>query len=66
MRVLVDRDLCCGYAICLETAPEVFDLDDDDIAVVIADSTSIEADIEAVELAVKRCPRDAIRIERDT
>ncbi|MGD9517830.1 ferredoxin, partial [Mycolicibacterium sp.] len=37
MRVRVDRDRCEGNAFCVKIAPEVFQLDDDEYAVVIAD-----------------------------
>ena len=37
MRVEVDRDRCEGNAVCVGIAPDLFDLDDDDYAVVKAD-----------------------------
>ena len=37
MRVEVDRDRCEGNAVCVGIAPDLFDLDDEDYAVVKAD-----------------------------
>ena len=37
MRVEVDRDRCEGNAVCMGIAPDLFDLDDEDYAVVKAD-----------------------------
>lgn len=37
MRVVVDRDRCEGNAFCVNIAPEVFELDDDEYAVVRTD-----------------------------
>ena len=37
MRVKVDHDRCEGNAVCLGIAPDIFDLDDEDYAVVKAD-----------------------------
>ncbi len=37
MRVKVDRDRCEGNAVCLGIAPDIFDLDDEDYAVVKTD-----------------------------
>lgn len=37
MRVEVDRDRCEGNAVCVGIAPDLFELDDEDYAVVKAD-----------------------------
>ena len=37
MRVEVDRDRCEGNAVCVGIAPDLFDLDDEDYAVIKAD-----------------------------
>lgn len=59
MRVEVDRDRCEGNAVCVGIAPDLFDLDDDDYAVVKADP--VPADEEAVaEQAIAECPRAAL------
>jgi ferredoxin len=59
VRVKVDRDRCEGNAVCLGIAPDIFDLDDEDYAVVKADP--VPADQEALtEQAIAECPRAAL------
>ena len=59
MRVVVDRDRCEGNAVCVTLAPEVFKLDDDDYATVIADPVPVEQEARA-EQAIAECPRAAL------
>jgi ferredoxin len=59
MRVVVNRDRCEGNAVCVKTAPQVFELDDDEYAVVIADPVPIEQEM-LVEQAIAGCPRAAL------
>ncbi len=58
MKAKVDRDLCIGCGLCVTISPDVFELDDEDIAVVISDTVD-----ETVEEARDSCPTDAISIE---
>lgn len=59
MRVKVDHDRCEGNAVCLGIAPDIFDLDDEDYAVVKLDP--VPADLEALaEQAIAECPRAAL------
>lgn len=54
-----DRDRCEGNAVCVGIAPEIFDLDDDDYAVV--NSAPVPTDQEElVEQSIAECPRAAI------
>ncbi|MGV0656368.1 ferredoxin [Mycolicibacterium thermoresistibile] len=59
MRVVVNRDRCEGNAYCVKYAPEVFQLDDDDYAVVTVDPVPPEHEA-AVEKAIAECPRVAL------
>ncbi len=62
MRVIVDRDRCEGNAICVGIAPDLFQLDEDEYAVVTADP--IPADKEEAALqAIADCPRAALKRE---
>ena len=61
MKVTVDRMLCESNAVCVGLAPTVFDLGDDDILQII-DESPPESLREAVELAVVRCPRQALTL----
>lgn len=59
MRVVVDRDRCEGNAICVKIAPEVFQLDDDEYAMVTVDPVPVEQETLA-ERAIAECPRAAL------
>ena len=59
MRVEVDRDRCEGNAVCLAVSQELFDLDDEDYAVVKADPIPADQE-ELAEQAIAECPRAAL------
>ncbi|MGU3498424.1 ferredoxin [Mycobacterium sp. C31M] len=61
--VVVDPKLCEGHALCLDTAPEVFDVGDDDVAVCIAHPDP--ALWPAVHAAIDACPRGALSIREE-
>jgi ferredoxin len=63
MRVEVDRDRCEGNAVCVGIAPDLFDLDDEDYAVVKADPVPADQE-ELAEQSIAECPRAAL-IRRD-
>ena len=57
IRVEVDRELCIGSGDCVETAPGVFELDDEDKAVVIdPDGEPVDTVLDAAQ----NCPVTAI------
>ena len=62
MRVKVNRDLCVGLGNCVALAPSVFELDEEDKAVVL-ESASVDDD--ALLEAAESCPYDAIIISDD-
>ncbi len=64
MRVVVNRDLCEGNALCVKEAPEVFALGDDDQVRVLAEHPD-EALRAKVDRAVRRCPRNALTLVED-
>ena len=61
MRVIVDPGLCEGNAVCSNVAPEVFVVGDDDLAQVKLDPID-ESRRAEVDLAVRRCPRQALKL----
>jgi len=62
MKVKVDRELCIGVSNCVAIAPTVFELDDENKAVVLdPDSVDEETLMEAAE----SCPENAIIVEDD-
>lgn len=60
-RVVVDFDLCESNAICMDIAPGIFEVRDDDFLYVL-DEEPGEDQRESVQAAVERCPKQAIKI----
>jgi ferredoxin len=63
MRVEVDRDRCEGNAVCVGIAPDLFDLDDEDYAVIKADPVP-DGQEDLAEQSIAECPRAAL-LRRD-
>ncbi len=61
MRAKVDKDVCIGCGMCVNICPEVFKMDDDEKAIVIADTTTLTYD--EVQEAMISCPVAAISEE---
>jgi len=61
MKATVDPDLCTGCELCVDTCPEVFEMDDD-VAKVIVDTVPEDSEDCARE-AADDCPAEAISIE---
>ncbi len=64
MHVIVDFNLCESNALCMASAPEVFEVRDDDFLYVLNEHPGEELR-EKVEEAARRCPKQAITIEAD-
>ena len=62
MKVKVDRELCIGVGNCAGFAPTVFELDEENKAVVV-DPSSVEE--QTVLEAAESCPQNAIIVEDD-
>ena len=61
MKIVVDYDLCEANALCMEAAPEVFRVEEDDTLTVLLESPG--DDLRAkVEEAARLCPRQAITL----
>ncbi|MFI6907032.1 ferredoxin [Nonomuraea sp. NPDC050394] len=60
MRVNVDGTKCAAYALCVEIAPQVFDLDDFGYAVATREDVPAELEAATGE-AIEACPAQAIR-----
>ncbi len=61
-RVIVDRDICQGHAVCTGEAPEVFELGHDE-RVQVKDETPRNELRRKAELAARYCPNHVIGIE---
>ncbi|MEM9454315.1 MAG: ferredoxin [Myxococcota bacterium] len=60
MKLVVDEDLCEANGICVQRAPDVFDLDDDDrLHLRVTQSTDTKTR-ERIEAAIAGCPRAAL------
>lgn len=59
MKIIVDRSLCAALGMCEEIAPDYFVVNDDgDMELLIEDVA--DDDIEKIEEAIIRCPRQAL------
>ncbi|MBN1999576.1 ferredoxin [candidate division KSB1 bacterium] len=61
MKATIDADLCTGCELCVDTCPEVFEMQDD-VAVVIVDEVPEDAE-DAAQESADNCPSEAISIE---
>ncbi len=60
MKVVIDQDGCIGCGLCESVCPEVFKLNDDNIAEVIKQPTEVTSNVQS---AVDGCPVQVISIE---
>lgn len=58
----VKKDECIGCGACPEVCPEVFKMDDDDLAIAYTNPVPSEL-IESAKEAAEGCPTEAIHIE---
>jgi ferredoxin len=63
VKVVVDRDLCQGHAMCVLEAPEVFEVRRGDAQVTLLTEVPDESLRAAVQNAVRYCPNAALSIE---
>lgn len=59
-KITVDRELCIGAATCVAAAPEVFELDPENIAIIKKNHNTPD---EQILLAAQSCPTSAIILE---
>jgi ferredoxin len=62
MKVIVDFEVCQSHGLCMQAAPEVFELRDDGFLYVLQE-TPAENQRKKVEIAVRECPTGAIKLE---
>ncbi|MGL5330239.1 MAG: ferredoxin [Peptostreptococcaceae bacterium] len=62
MKALVDKEICIGCGACTGVCPEVFDMDNDGLAVAITSEIDAEFEGTAAE-AQDCCPVGAITVE---
>ncbi|HHY68888.1 MAG TPA: ferredoxin [Bacillota bacterium] len=59
-KIRIDHDLCIGCGLCVDTCPDVFELNDEGKAVV---KENAESNIECAKEAAEICATEAIEIE---
>jgi ferredoxin len=57
-----DFEACQGYANCVDAAPEVYDIDDDGVVVLLKQEIS-DQERPRIEEAARSCPVSALTIE---
>jgi ferredoxin len=60
--VHIDTDKCEGHGLCVQLAPEIFDLSDDEIA--FCTTSPNAGQLSVVNAAAAACPRQAITVAR--
>ncbi len=61
MKVIVDLNRCEANGVCVRCCPEVFELDDDELIILM---DTIPEDLKKpVERAVEGCPRQALSLQ---
>ncbi|GDX29565.1 ferredoxin [Actinomycetes bacterium] len=60
-KVVVDFDVCESNAVCMDVAPEVFEVRDDDFLYVLNENPADDLRPK-VEQAVRQCPKQAIKV----
>ena len=61
MLIVVDYELCEANAVCVRTAPGIFQVDESDkLHLLVARPSPEQADL--VKAAVRRCPRRALSL----
>ena len=61
-RIKADLDVCQGFAVCVSSAPDLFELDDEDLVVVLKEEIT-EEERASADLAVNGCPVVALELE---
>ena len=62
MKIIVDFELCESYASCVDVAPEIFHINDEDELEILLEAPG-ERLRSRVEESVRLCPRQAISVE---
>lgn len=63
MKLKVEKDICIGCGACQAICPDVFEIDDDGLAVSIVEEVNEDVMEDAID-AKEGCPVDAIKEEK--
>lgn len=61
IHVEADRETCEGHGLCVQVAPEVYQLDEDGVVVLVHDEVD-ESQKAAAEAGARVCPVAALRV----
>ena len=61
LRVIADRSACCGYGVCAELCPEIYQVDDIGVVTVLMDIVPQALEDKAREGA-SACPTNALPV----
>jgi ferredoxin len=61
LRVIADRGACCGYGVCAEICPEIYQVDDIGVVKLLTDIVPEGLEVKAKE-AASACPQSALRV----
>lgn len=62
MKGFVDKDICIGCGVCPTVCPEIFEMDDDELAKASEDEIADNL-VESAKDAEEQCPVNAITVE---
>ena len=58
-KIEIDRTLCCGYGVCKEICPNIYDLDEAGLIVLKAETVS-GSEVTAAQEGADACPQSVI------
>jgi len=64
LRVIADRSACCGYGVCAEICPEIYQVDDIGIVSLLTEIVPEGLEVKARE-AASACPQNALRVAEE-
>lgn len=62
MKAIVDKDLCTGCGLCVDTCPDVFQLDENQAIAVVKVNEIPASAVDCAKQAAEDCPVEAIKI----
>jgi ferredoxin len=65
LRVIADRGACCGYGVCAEICPEIYQVDDIGVVRLLSDIVPEGLEVKAKE-AAGACPQNALRVVEES
>jgi ferredoxin len=64
-RITAELEVCQGFANCSMNAPDLFDLDENDVVVLLREEIA-DDELAHADQAVRACPVTALKLERES